>query len=438
MSAIEIVEGAARDGIRSLVLSGLRLRGDLTGQLMATTVRDDPYPMYRRLRELGPVVQTSMGPVTADHAVCAAVLRDPASRTGTTMGSEVAGGSNRFQQWLFSAPSRDGLIQPIGPESMIGMNPPDHTRLRRLVSGAFTPRRIERLRPRLTEIAQRLVHTARQQPSFDLMTDFAGVFPVLAICELLDIAEPDHEQFRRWGSALAADLDAMAPARRQREATRALRALDGYFTTLLAERRANPGEDLVSGLIAVEEEGDRLNSRELLATCILLLFAGFETTVNLIGNGTLALTQHRDQLDLLRNDRSLIPAAVEELLRYDPSIQVTARIPDHDLDIAGVRVPADQPISIMLGGANRDPAVFDHPEELDVTRTDARRHLSFAAGPHHCLGASLARMEAEIAFGTLLDQLGDLRLAGEPKRRPTFVLRGLTSLPLQANPVRLP
>lgn len=439
MTAFQTVEGVARDGIRAAVLAGLRLRGDLTGQLMTNRVRADPYPMYRRLRELGPVVETSMGPVTSHHAVCDAVLRHPGALTGTTKRGDIAGGAQRFQQWLFGTPPRNGLIEPIGPESMIGMNPPDHTRMRKLVSKVFTPRAIERMRPRLTELAADLVQRARRKPEFDLMTEFAGVFPVLAICELLDIPQPDHERFRRWGAALAADLDAITPASRQRATTRALQELHDYFSTLFTERRRAPGSDLISELIAVEEEGERLSSRELLATCILLLFAGFETTVNLIGNGTAALMAHRDQLDRLRGEVDLIPGAVEELLRYDAPIQTTARIPTEDIEVDGTTIKADgRPISLLLGGANRDPAVFADPEALDVTREGSRRHLSFVAGPHHCLGAALARMEGEIAFGTLLDQLGDLQPAGPAKRRPTFVLRAFDSLPLKANPVIQP
>lgn len=239
MKARDILSGVARDGIRAATLTGLRLSGDLTGQLMTSRVRRDPYPMYRRLRDLGPVVQTSMGPVTTQHAICNGVLRHPASVTGTTMRDEISGGTERFQRWLFSAPPRDGLIEPIGPESMIGMDPPDHTRMRQLVSKLFTRRAIGQLRPRLTHMAEKLVHRARSRPTFDLMSDFAGVFPVLAICELLGTPEPDHEQIRRWGSALAADLDTLTPAHRQRAATRALRGLHGYFTTLFERRRGD-------------------------------------------------------------------------------------------------------------------------------------------------------------------------------------------------------
>ncbi|SDT43721.1 cytochrome P450 [Microlunatus soli] len=434
MNVGDVVQGFARDRIRTALLAGLRLRGDLMGQIFDSTVRDDPYPMYRRLREMGPVVRTTMGPLTTHHAVCDGVLRHPSVLTATTMRDEIAGGGQRFQRWLFGTPNRGALIEPIGPESMIGMNAPEHTRMRKLVSKAFTRRAVEELRPRLTRIADDLVHQVRSEPSFDLMSEVAGVFPVSVICELLAIPEPDHQQFRRWGSALAADLDTLTPAPKEREATNALRALQDYFTDLFDQRRRDPGDDLLSELIMVEEAGDRLTSRELLATCTLLLFAGFETTVNLIGNGVAALLDHRDQLDQLRSDHGLIPAAVDELLRYDTSIQLTSRVPSEDIEVEGVQLRAGEPVSVMIGGANRDPAVFDDPESLDIDRHNARRHLSFAAGPHHCLGASLARLEGEIMITALLDQLGDLRPAGEAPRRPTFVLRGYESLPLRGNP----
>ncbi|WP_246186897.1 cytochrome P450 [Microlunatus speluncae] len=432
MSVRQTVEGGVRDAVRAAAMAGLRARGDVLGQLMSPKMITDPYPTYRRLREQGPVVETAMGAISLRYAICGPLLRHPSTVTGTSMRREITAGTGKVQQWLFGSPSRDGLVDPTGPDSMISKNPPDHTRLRKLVSKVFTPASIGALRPRLTEIAAGLVDRARTADSFDLMRDVAGVFPVLAICEILAIPQPDHERFRQWGSDLAADLDAMAPAARQRAANASLEALQGYFVDLVAARRQSPGDDLVSGLIAVEEEGERLTTNELLATCMLLLFAGFETTVNLIGNGALALIQNQDQLRLLRDDHELIPGAVEELLRFDPPIQLSSRVPTIDIEIDGTVLPAGRPVSLMLAGANRDPEVFTDPDRLDVTRANARKHLSFAAGPHHCLGAALARLEAEIMFRLLLERLGDLRPAGEPRRRPTFVLRGLTSLPLHS------
>lgn len=262
------------------------------------------------------------------------------------------------------------------------------------------------------------------------MTGLAGPLPVRAICELLGVPAADAPRFRRWGAAVAADLDSLSPAHRQRAATQALRGLEDYFERLIAQRRHDGGDDILSRLIDAESEGGRLNQRELITTAVLLLFAGFETTVNLIGNGTAALVRHPEQVALLHEDPSLIPGAIEEMLRYDAPVQVVARVPATDVDIAGTHLPAGQMVSLMLGGANRDHEVFAQPHRFHVRRPNARKHLSFAAGPHHCLGASLARLEAEIAFTALLERFETLTLAGRERRRRTFVLRGFTSIPL--------
>ena len=276
-----------------------------------------------------------------------------------------------------------------------------------------------------------MLEEARREPTFDLMSSFAGALPVTAICELLGIPEQDRARFKKWGGDVAADLDALTPAHQQRAATAALGEMQAYFEKLLPWRRVNPGDDILSQLL--EGDGDdRLTERELLVLSCLLVLAGFETTVNLIGNGAMALLQHPGQLAILRDDPALIPAAVEELLRFDAPVQVIARVAAEDLEIAGAHIPAGVMLSVMIGGANRDPAVFDDPARLDVTRDNARRHLSFANGPHHCLGASLARLEADIAFTLLLDRVPDLRLAGPPKRRRTYVMRGYQSIPLHS------
>ena len=292
-----------------------------------------------------------------------------------------------------------------------------------------------RLRPRLTAIAHELLDEVTVADTFDLMDGFADVFPVLAICEVLGIPERDHRQFKAWGNAVAADLDALVPSHRQRAATRALGELGDYMGDLIARRRRDPGDDLVSRLAMVDHDGDQLTDREVVSTSMLLLIAGFETTTNLLGNGTLALVRNRDQLDWLRADLAQVPNAVEELLRFDSPVQMSARFLGEPMEAAdGTVVPAGSAITLFLGAANRDPEVFADPHRLDLARADARKHLAFASGPHYCLGAALARLEGEIAFTALLERLGDLRLAGEPRRRPTFVLRGMESLPLVARP----
>lgn len=428
MRVVEVVQGGVRDGVRRSVIWGLQRRGDVGAALMDPRVREYPYPTYRRIRERGTLVESQMGWYAAGHAGVTAVLRDPAFGHGTATGNDVGAAG------LIGAALQPGrpahLVDPVGPESMIGMDPPDHTRLRRLVSKVFTPKAIAALRPRLERITDDLLDGPSRAASFDLMRDLAGPLPLLAICEVLGIPSRDRARFKGWGGDLAVALDLTAAAPAQRRANRALAELERYFGDLFVQRRREPGDDLVSELLAVEEQGDVLTGRELTATCVLLLLAGFETTINLLGNGTLALLDHPDQLALLREDPARIPGAVEEMLRYDAPVQLTGRLALRDTAVEGVEVPAGRFVVTLLGGANRDPAVFAQPDRFDVTRANARQHLSFIAGPHHCLGAALARLEGEAAFGALLERLPALRSAGEPQRRPTFVLRGLERLPL--------
>lgn len=428
MSVGQVVQGAARDGVRTAVIWGLQRQGDVAARLMDPQVTADPYPAYRTVRERGPFVATRMGAYTARHDVVERVLRDPAFGHGTA--SSAQGQPRGLVAAALLPPVVDDLIDPVGPESIIGMDPPDHTRLRRLVAKVFTPRAIEALRPRVEALADQLLGPAARRGSFDLMTDFAGALPVLAICEVLGIPVTDRQRFKAWGNDVATALDLTTPSPGQRRAQVALRALHAYFADLFAARRRDPGDDLLSELLQVEEQGDSLTGRELMATCLLLLLAGFETTVNLLGNGTLALLREPEQLALLREDPARIPGAVEELLRYDAPVQLTGRLALRDAEVGGVELPAGTFVVTLLGGANRDPAVFPDPDTLDVLRPNARRHLSFAAGPHHCLGAALARLEGEVGLAALLEHAPGLSLAGTPRRRPTFVLRGLSSLPV--------
>lgn len=417
-------------------------RGDPGAQLFTAQGRRDPYPLYRRIRERGPVVQTGVGLMSASHAVTDQVLRDP--RFGSPPPPREDTSPGVVDRLLASAmmnptTAMAGITDvpnPVGPESMIGMDPPDHTRLRRLVSRAFTPRSIARWRPRLERMADDLLDRSAGGGEFDLVPSYAAALPILAICEILGIPLEDRDRFKRWGDAVASTLDLITPADRVRAAA-ALEELDVYFTELFAKRRRDPGEEVIDTLLEAEAAGEAITPRELLATVLLLLVAGFETTVNLIGNGTLLLLRHPEQMALLREDPSLIPNAVEEFLRYDPPVQQDGRMAKEDLELAGVPVPEGAPVSVLLGGANRDPAVFDDPERFDVTRRDADRHLAFASGVHYCLGASLARLEAEIAFTTLLRRFERIEQAGPSRRRHGLILRGLDSLPLRVRSASL-
>jgi cytochrome P450 len=315
---------------------------------------------------------------------------------------------------------------------MLQQDPPDHTRLRGLVVRAFTARRVEDMRPRIQEIVDGIIDRVEARGRMDLIADFAFRLPVTVICDMLGIPGEDRELFftsSRTGGRL---LDPVPLSRAEIEQHNASNlAAAEYFHRLFELRRRQPGEDLTTQLVQAEEHGSKLSNEELTANVILLFGAGHETTVNLIGNGLLALHRNPDQLKLLREDPSLTAGAVEELLRYDSSVQVTGRTTLEDVDeIGGIALAKGQSVICLLGSANRDPAVYADPDRLDITRADVRP-LSFGGGIHYCLGAQLARIEGEIAIATLLRRLPGLQLDDpeHPDWRQTFVLRGLNALP---------
>jgi len=380
----------------------------------------DPYPTYHRLRAEDPVHHSPLGFwVLTRYADVMAMLRDP-----RLIKEPIA---------AFVA-ARFGIAVPPGLGlSMLDRDPPDHTRLRGLVSKAFTPKALESQRPHIQQIVDDLLAHAGGKGKMDLIEEFAYPLPVRVICEMLGVPVKDHERFKAWGLDIARGLDAiMLPPDSEvgRRSMAGRHALAAYFRELIAERRAAPQDDMLSALIAAEEAGDKLNEEELLATCILLLVAGHETTVNLIGNGTLALLRHPDQLRKLREHPGLIGTAVEELLRFDGPVQRTARIPSEDVTIGGQTIGKGEMVMPFLGAADRDPAQFRDPDRLDITRTD-NRHIAFGMGIHFCLGAPLARMEGQIAINTLVQRLPKLGLATDrPEFRQSLTLRGLRTLPV--------
>jgi cytochrome P450 len=310
------------------------------------------------------------------------------------------------------------------------MDPPDHTRLRGLVARAFTPRRSEDLRLAAEGITAELIDAmAAQRGTVDLIEAFAYPLPVRVICTLLGVPARDEAVFTNWSRGVARSVDPSILRSPPIEAAiaEARRGLSTYIGELLAERRRKPGDDLLSALAAVDVDGDSITAREIVSLAQLLLVAGHETTVNLIGNGVLALLRAPEQLALLRRQPELVGPAVDEFLRYDGPVQITQRVAMEDLDLFGHKVRKGDEIMLILGAANRDPAAFAEPHRLDVTR-DARKHVAFGGGIHHCLGAALARMEGLIAFKALLDSFPTMELAAPPKRRPTFTLRGLEML----------
>jgi len=384
----------------------------------------NPYPHYERMRTTDPVHLTPLGMYVASrHAEASLVLRD--KRFGKDYVERTI---RRYGPKIMEEPVFRNFAL-----TMLQQDPPDHTRLRGLVAKAFTARRVEDMRPRIQEIVDENLDRIIPQGKMDLIEDFAYRLPVTVICDMLGIPAEHREMFHSGSRNSGRILEPvpMTPEEiKQSNASQAMVKM--YFDQLFDLRRKNPGDDLTTQLLQAEEDGNKLSNEELYANIILLFGAGHETTVNLIGNGLLALHRNPDQLALLKANPSLITNAIEEFLRYDSSVQMSGRVALEDIeDLGGKRIPKGESVLCLLGSANHDPAVYpDRPERLDITRPNVKP-LSFGGGIHFCLGAQLARIEAEIAISTLLRRLPDLRLddAENPEWRPTFVLRGLKRLP---------
>lgn len=370
----------------------------------------DPYPAYRRLREEDPVhwSEPMKGWVLTTYEHVALALSDP----------------------RFSAANRPPMRRYGRPTTMVSADPPEHTRLRRLVSMAFTPRAIEGMRPRIQQVVDGLLD-AVAGGSMDVVRHVAYPLPVVVIAEMLGVPAEDRARFKRWASeGLSGIVGRFASPEQRERASRSGRELDAYFRETIARRRHDPGEDLISRLIAARDEGQALSDEEVFDNCTLLITAGHETTTGLIAGGLLALLRRPDQLARLHDDPSLLPTAVEELLRFEPPVQAVTRRAREDVDLDGRVVEAGQVVYAVIGAANRDSRRFEAPDELDVGRRD-NPHLDFGDGIHFCLGAPLARAEAQIAIGSLLRRFPALRLAGEPEWGGNFIVRGLTRLPLE-------
>ncbi len=378
-------------------------------------LRQNPYPLYQTLLAHAPVrwVDELRAWTLARYTDVVASLTDP-----------------RF--------SADRTTQAIPEEtitlakSMLVSDPPDHTRLRALVSKAFTPRVVEQLRPRIVAIVGELLERMSDRQdggACDVIADLAYPLPVVVIAELLGVPPEDRVNFQEWSALMAASVDPLVSLDLIDRVEEARDQLHAYLRGIIAQRRRQPREDLISALVAVEERGDVLSEPELVIMCTLLLIAGHETTVNLIGNGMLALLRHPEELARLRADLSLTNSAVEELLRFDSPVQMTGRIAMEAVEIGGQTIARGEWILPLIGAANHDPAQFADPERLDITR-NPNPHVAFGRGIHFCLGAPLARLEGQIAVSSLVRRFPKLALAGEPVRRDQITLRGLKSLPV--------
>jgi len=391
-------------------------------QLLDPINRADPYPLYAQLRNRGPVVFPKANlAVFSAYRDCDEILRHPSSS------------SDRLNSTIAQRQISEGAeLRPLGPPGFLFLDPPDHTRLRRLVSKAFVPKVVNALQPDIRALVDGLLDRIAENGRFDLIRDFAYPLPVAVICRLLGVPLEDEPKFSSASALLAQSLDPFVASDGESddmidERMGAARWLRDYFLDLIERRRSRPGDDLMSGLVAVEESGDQLGTDEIVATCNLLLIAGHETTVNLIANAVLAMLRHPAQWTALGADADRAPAVVEETLRYDPPVQLAGRIAAEHMTIGDVVVPKGDNMMLLLAAAQRDPAEFDRPDVFDPDRK-ALRHLGFGRGIHYCLGAPLARLEASVALSAVTARFPDARLDSEPQYKPNVTLRGLSAL----------
>ena len=386
---------------------------------------DDPYRQYSALRDRDPVHRSPLEVwILFRYDDVVRVLRDPSLSVQIDNAAPTA----RTQLFMEQAPAE---AQQRGVHSILNIDPPDHTRLRRLVSKAFTPKMVQSLRPRIEMLVDDALDGMAARGRADVIGDLAFPLPFTVISEMLGMPEGNRDEVRGWSHTLTKTLDPILTPEEVQDTLAAADNMVAHVQDVLAWKREHPSDDLLSGLLAAEDEGETLTEQELLDQVMLLYVAGHETTVNLIGNATLALLGCPDELVRLRSDPELDANAVEELLRYDSPVQFSRRITLDDLDVDGTTIPAGSFVLTCLGSANHDPAHWGPTADaLDLTRPDAGQHMSFGNGIHHCLGSSLARVEAQAAIGALVRRFPDLALAGEPERNGRVVLRGLEALPV--------
>lgn len=384
------------------------LRRELLSRLSIRAGQRNPYPIYEQMRAQARLLPTRLGNFsTVDHELCNRLLRD--RRFGASDPDAERGADE-------------------SDLSFLEMNPPDHTRLRRLVAPAFSPSRMASYRPRIEKVVHSLLDDAG--PSFDLVSSFAAPLPIAVISELLGVPHEHAADFARYGTTIGTALDGVQSLRHARALMTANNALNKLFVELIERRRREPSDDVVSTIVAAE--GDQVQPDEMVPLCTLLLIAGFETTVNLIGNAVLALLDYPEQWELVCKNPSRAADAVEETLRFDPPVQRTARVAFDDLEFNGRQIRKGQWVLTLLGGANRDPSVFVDPSRFDIARTNATENLAFSSGIHYCIGQPLARLEATIAIATLADRMPAIRANGRMVRRNSTTLRGPLQLPVHA------
>jgi cytochrome P450 len=401
-------------------------RGDLQGRLLVASRNGDPLPVFEQLRATGPMYRGRYAYVTTSLPVIREVLSSNDFRAGFDM-SAAPGVLGRLFRWA----DQTTVVGPLEPPSLLVTEPPDHTRYRRLVTRVFSVRAVEKLRQRTEQIATDLLDALDGAREIDLVATYCTLLPVTVIAEILGVPLAERERVLGFGAAAAPSLDLGLSWRQFRRVETALGGFDQWLGEHLARLRAQPGDDLLSQLVSVQDDGVGLDDRELKATAGLILAAGFETTVNLLGNGIALLHEHSDQLAELLRDPAGWPNAVEEILRFDPPVMLTGRTALRDTVVDGVRVPRGTLVTTVLAAGNRDPRIFADPARFDVTRPNAKEHVSFSAGRHFCLGAALARMEGEVGLRQLFERYPELARRPGARRRETRVLRGFATLPVE-------
>ncbi len=418
-----VVRGLSKFGLRS---------GDPQARLIADpAVRENPGAFADELRDKGPLIRCRVVLITFDHGVAHELLRSDDFHV-----TELGGNLPKPLRWI-AEKTDPGLLHPLRPPSLLSVEPPDHTRYRKLVSSVFTPRAVATLRDRVEESATALLDQLEGNADVvDIVDRYCSQLPVAIIGDILGVPDEDRPRILHFGEMGAPSLDLGLSWQQFQQVNEGIAGFNSWLASHLQQLRSDPGEDLMSQIIEASDEGPRLDSDELQALAGLVLAAGFETTVNLLGNGIRVLLDAPEHLETLAARPQLWPNAVEEILRLESPVQMSARIACKDTDVAGIRVQEGELVILHLAGANRDPNVFTDPHRFDIERDNAGRHLSFSGGRHFCLGAALARAEGEVGLRTFFERFPDARLAGSGSRRDTRVLRGWSSLPVTLGTAR--
>jgi cytochrome P450 len=413
-----VVRGLSRIGLRN---------GDPQARLIADPqVRANPGAFADEIRDRGQVIRCRAVLMTVDHSVAHELLRSDDFRV-----TELGGNLPRPLRWL-ARKTDPGLLHPLRPPSLLSVEPPDHTRYRKLVSSVFTPRAVAALRERVEQTATALLDELEGDAAVvDIVERYCSQLPVAVISDILGVPDEDRSQILRFGEMGAPSLDIGLSWQQYQEVQEGIEGFNSWLSEHLDHLRRDPGDDLMSQIIQASDAGPRLNKDELLALAGLVLAAGFETTVNLLGNGIRMLLDNPQHLETLAERPELWPNAVEEILRLESPVQLSARVADADTEVAGTAVQRGELVVIHLAGANRDPKVFTDPHRFDIERDNAGRHLSFSGGRHFCLGAALARAEGEVGLRAFFERFPDAQLAGDGSRRDTRVLRGWSTLPVR-------